>query len=101
MEKPVVHASSLTVLIFVPVMADALMDVHVNIIHRIALIVRSTMSMNTAKVFTLKFRNLFCCLSIVISIKTLFYFKFFDPFVLNKIHRWINISVKVIFRTFC
>ena len=98
MEKPVVHASSLTVLIFVPVMADALMDVHVNIIHRIALIVRSTMSMNTAKVFTFKFRNLFCCLSIVIS---LFYFEFFDPFVLNKINRWINISVRVILRTFC
>ena len=86
-EKQVVHASLLTVLIFVPVMADALMDVHVNIIHRIALIVRSTTSMNTVKVFTFKFRNLLCYLSIVISIKTLFYFEFFEPFVSNKINR--------------
>ena len=53
--KPAVHVISLTVLIFVHVMAGALMDVLVIIIHRIVLIVRSTTSMSTAKLFKLKF----------------------------------------------
>ena len=58
--KPVVHEILLTVLIFVHVMAGALMDVLVSIIHHIVLIARSTTSMSTAKLFELEFWKLAC-----------------------------------------